>query len=229
MKSRFIWCLGMYASASTWLFNAVRQICLASQPSEVTTIFVKDAVDFRAFDQLRTINLVKSHEIEDESTIVELAQRADSILISLRDPRDAVASLMQYHRHDFDRALQLTERASALCHGFAKDRRTTLFHYEAKFFEQVTTIEQLSKRLGYATPKTAAQAIFDQLDRAAVEKYISSLPQQKGVLRAQSTGDFLDPHTHWHTHHAGRSGEIGRWQKVLSETQAKEVERRLLA
>jgi hypothetical protein len=38
------------------------------------------------------------------------------------------------------------------------------------------------------------------------------------------SGDRLDPRTHWHTHHAGRSGEIGRWRHMLSAAQAAEVE-----
>jgi hypothetical protein len=33
--------------------------------------------------------------------------------------------------------------------------------------------------------------------------------------------------THWHTHHAGRTGEIGRWRQMLTEEQVLEVERLL--
>ena len=44
-----------------------------------------------------------------------------------------------------------------------------------------------------------------------------------GILQDRISGDLLDPQTHWHTHHAGRSGEIGRWRRELTQAQADAV------
>ena len=226
MTSRVIWCLGLYASASTWLFNVIRQIATAAQPAPISTHFISDKMDFRALDQQQGIVLVKSHEISDEAALIGLAGRADKIFITTRDPRDAVASLMQYHRHEFPRALELVEQASRLCNEFSRDQRASLFRYEEKFFESSATIQTLSNLLGYDIPETTAQQIFDRLNREAVEKHIANMPRQKNILRDQLSGDFLDPQTHWHTHHAGRSGEAGRWRQVLSDSQAEQVKLR---
>jgi hypothetical protein len=48
-----------------------------------------------------------------------------------------------------------------------------------------------------------------------------------GILQDRVSGDRLDPQTHWHTHHAGRTGEIGRWRRELSPAQADAVVERL--
>ena len=109
MAGRLIWCLGMYASASTWLFNVVRQIHLARGDNDVQSHFVAGRANFGSINRLTATNLVKSHEINDEATVIDLAADADRIFVSVRDPRDAVASLMKYHGHEFDEALLLVD------------------------------------------------------------------------------------------------------------------------
>jgi hypothetical protein len=227
MTSQVIWCLGMYGSASTWLLNAVRQIYEFAQKDKIQIYFVSNRREFAEFSQPDAVHLVKSHEISDDGTIVELSGRANKILMTMRDPRDAVTSLMVYHGHDFDKAFDLVDRTARLCVGFAKDRRTQLFQYESGFFEDPQTVQKLAGILGYQLPEEVAQRIFNGLKRAEVEKYIASLPKQAGVLQDRISGDLLDPATQWHTHHAGRSGEIGRWQNMLSEAQARLIQERL--
>ena len=227
MTARVIWCLGMYASASTWLFNVVRRIHAVAEPTRLQTHFVGARSNFEKFDQPHAIRLVKSHEVSDEATLIELAGRASKIFITVRDPRDSVTSLMLYHNHDFDRALNLVEEASRLCAGFAKDKRAKFFRYEERFFENPDTVQRVAADLGYQLPDDVAQEIFNGMSWTAVEKHIAGLPKQPDVLQDRISGDLLDPLTQWHTHHAGRSGETGRWQHMLSEAQASEVSKRL--
>ena len=227
MTSRVVWCPGMYGSASTWLLNAVRQICEAAQKDKIQIYFVSNKREFKEFSLPDVVHLVKSHEISDDGTIVELAARADRILMTMRDPRDAVASLMLYHGHAFDKAFALVEQTARLCMGFAKDRRVKLFQYESGFFEDPRTIRNLAEILGYQLPEEIVQRIFKGLQRAEVEKYIAGLPKRPGVLQDRISGDLLDPATQWHTHHAGRSGEIGRWRNKLSDEQVKIIQERL--
>jgi hypothetical protein len=74
--------------------------------------------------------------------------------------------------------------------------------------------------LKYPLTDVAAQRIFDANRREEVEKYIAKMPRMQGVLQDRVSGDRLDPRTHWHTHHAGRDGEMGRWRHMLSDVQA---------
>ncbi len=134
--------------------------------------------------------------------------------MTMRDPRDAVASLMVYHGHDFDKAFALVERTADLCVGFARDRRVQVFQYESGFFADPQTVQKLGEILGYQLPEKIVQRIFNGLQRAEVEKYIAGLPQRPGVLQDRISGDLPDPATQRHTHHAGRSGEIGCWRNM---------------
>jgi hypothetical protein len=69
--------------------------------------------------------------------------------------------------------------------------------------------------------------IFASGRRAAVEALIAELPHRRTTLIDKSSGDLMDSVSHWHTFHAGRTGEIGRWRRLLTEAQAFEVEQRL--
>jgi hypothetical protein len=227
MKPRVFWCLGMYASASTWLFNVARQIHEVAGQGPVKTHFFSTAGNFAGFDQAGVTNIVKSHEIKDERTILELSRRAERILVTMRDPRDAVTSLMLYHSYTFERALPLVEEAARLCMGFARDKRAVLWHYESGFSAEPATVGRIAAHLGYQLEPAAAQKIFDANRREEVEKYIAKMDRMPGVLQDRVSGDRLDPRTHWHTHHAGRDGEIGRWRHMLTAAQASEVADRL--
>ena len=224
MPSRVIWCLGMYASASTWMFNAVREIQAAAGTSGVSVQFVRSTVDLDQLDRRGPVHIVKSHEITSEAVLMALAARSDTILVTIREPRDAVASVMEYHHQGFAKALTLVKESSALCLDFMKDRRARCFSYETQFFDDRRTLHNLARIMGCAISDEAAHQCFDRLSRPAVENLIAQFPHRKGILQDPISGDYLDPKTQWHTCHAGRSGEIGRWRHKLSPAQAREVE-----
>jgi hypothetical protein len=213
----------MYASASTWMLNAVREIQIASGVGDVAVHFVREKINVELLDRKNTVNIVKSHEVTRETVLLALAGRADAILMTVRDPRDAIASLMEYQKTEFTKAMNLVKQSGSLCAEFLTDRRTTCFAYETHFFDRSETLLRLARILGCAISDDAATACFDRLTRPAVEKLIEQLPNRKGVLYDRLSGDFLDPQTQWHTHHAGRSGEIGRWRRKLSQAEAQQV------
>jgi len=217
-----IWCLGLYASASTWVFNAARE---AAGPG-ARTHFSSGQLNVAAFAPGVT-HIVKTHEVDDRATADALKTWADRIIVTIRDPRDAVASLMQYHGHEFERALAHVNSAFRLCAVMAADQRSLVLPYETKFFEAPETISTLAAHCGLALASGQAGRVFDGLRREAVESHIASLPTLPGVLMDRNSGDMLDPKTHWHTHHKGRTGEIGRWKTILSPAQMQAVQARL--
>jgi hypothetical protein len=216
----------MYGSASTWLFNVVREIYRSAGEESVNSHFLSGTFDFRALDQEDVIHLVKSHEISDENTVAALAGRSNKIFITMRDPRDAVASLMLYHAHDFEKALNLVAQSARLCVGFMKDKRAVVLRYDSRFFEDPRIVHNIANDLGFALPDAIAIAIFDGLSRTNVEKYIASFPAHKDILQDPISGDLLDPKTQWHTHHAGRTGETGRWKTNLTGLEIRTIKER---
>jgi len=217
----------MYASASTWLFNVVCQVLEAAQQEAVRTVFVSGKERELVLSTPGSLPIIKSHEIEGEARLLDVAKHSRKILISTRDPRDAVTSLIEAHKYDFDRALELVEQSAALCQNFAKDRRAVSFRYETGFAADPETVRTIAEHLGYQLKDTAAQSIFASLTRAEVERHITKMPKLPGILRDKLSGDLLDARTQWHSHHAGRDGEVGKWKRRLTAKQADHVVRRL--
>lgn len=224
MHSRVIWCLGMYASASTWMLNAVREIQVASGGMDLATQFVRESVSPVILDGTHAVSVIKSHEIIDETTQLAIAGRCDTILMSIRDPLDAVASVMEYQKMPFARALELVRQSSALCLDYMKDRRTTCFIYETKFFDDPATLFSLARLMGVTLPRSRAGNL-QSVAPLCSGKTDRGAAQQAGVLQDLVSGDYLDPVTQWHSHHAGRSGQIGRWRQRLSAEEALEIQR----
>src|SRR5262249_49734470 len=235
-----LWCLGMYGSASTWAYNVTRQIAAALYPSQpLQGHFVASGAEATHLDQPGRTHIVKTHEISDEDVVAELSARADVIIITIRDPRDAVTSLMLYHPHGhdlakpseaqraFERFLSRVEKSARFCARFAGEQRSLLLRYEAGFPDDVTTLDRIAACLQRPLAATDRMRIFASHRRAAVEALIAELPERRTTMKDISSDDLMDPVTQWHTHHAGRTGEIGRWQHMLTEAQVSEVERRL--
>jgi len=224
MKSSVIWCVGVYASASTWAFNLVREMALAARPpGGVTPHFCASAYDTHRLEA-PGLHIVKTHEVSDPATEAALARRAERLLLTVRDPRDAVASMMDYQNHSFEAALAHVEAALRLCVRLAGDARALIYYYESGFHADPATVTQIAEHLGLDVPAAERERIFDRLRRAAVEAYIATLPHKPGVMQERNSGDLLDPETHWHSHHSGRSGEPGRWRRALTAAQAAHIE-----
>ena len=110
-----VWGLGMYASGSTWLFNVLLKLAEAVAPDLPREgRFVASLSDVGDPRPTGRLLLVKSHET-DAAAEAALTGAANLIVVSIRDPLDVVASVMQYQKRDFAEALDLTEKSARLC------------------------------------------------------------------------------------------------------------------
>jgi hypothetical protein len=223
-----VWALGLYASGSTWTFNVLQQLAAAMAPGLARPgLFVATGQDAARIGAAGGgLRIVKSHEVDTPAEAV-LAGAARLIVTTIRDPLDIVASQMEYQHWALDRALDHLAAAAALCARHAADPRALLLRYEDGFTDDAATLDRLAARLGGTLAPAARDAIFAATRRPAVERYIAALPRRPGVLVNRATGDLLDPATHWHTHHANRTGEVGRWRRALDAAQVRAVEQRL--
>jgi hypothetical protein len=205
----------MLSSASTWLYNATLKAATALHPTErVVGDFIENRDDIAKAVTDADILVVKTHAIQ-ESALAWLAHNATTIMISIRDPRDAVASLMEYNGSPFGAALDFVVASLATCAAFRHDPRATLFRYEDRFTDQPETIQHIAMLLGGALPAGTHGRIVSELRREAIEDFISRLPLLPTAICDPKSGDLYDQRTHWHRHHAGRTGAIGRWQQRL--------------
>jgi hypothetical protein len=221
------WCAGMYASGSTWAYNVMRSIagCLWPERS-VRGRFVNTLRDMQGLEDASAVHVVKTHDLAQEvaAAMLPLAER---IVVSIRDPRDAVTSLMAYQRYPFALALKTVAGSARFVGGLADDARALLLRYEEGFIDDPATLDRIAVWFGGVLAPEARARLFAQSRRGAIEAEIGRLESLPQAVRDARSGDIFDPETQWHAHHAGRSGEIGRWRRTLAAAQIGTVEQEL--
>ena len=221
------WCLGTYGSASTWTFNVVQKLAAVLAPDRpVVPHFVNDSLD--ELDRSAGTLVVKSHAT---TAAEELARRARAIIITIRDPRDSLASLMAHNKVPLDIALNVISASAQLCAHYAQHERALLLRFDERFFDDPATIRKLASVFDAPLPDADLQRIFAETRREEIEKYIAGMDQRPTVTtyfnEIISAEDTLDDVTGWHKHHAGRKGEDGRWRRELSAPEVAAIEQRL--
>ena len=222
-----LWCQGMFASGSTWLYNAALAVASGLEPGRlVRGHFVFDDDDIVGLQAppspgAAVQHVVKAHQAKGQ--VRAIAAQADAIVVTVRDPRDAVVSLMQYQNFSFYRALLNVRVAAEACVLLGGNPRAVTLHYERGFIDDPATLDGLAACLGGAIPRARRDAIFQQTRREAVEAFIAGLAQQPGTI-VDRDGDIYDRASHWHRHHAGRTGEIGRFRRFLYPAQIQGIE-----
>jgi len=218
------WCLGMYGSASTWTFNLVQKLAATLVPGHpVAPHIVADSLP--DLDDSASTLVIKTHAT---SAAEELAQRATAIIITIRDPRDAIASLMAHNKAPFDLALHLTKATAFMCARLVTHDRALLLWFEDRFYDNPTTIDKLAATFNAELSDVDRNRIFAETRRKVIEDFIADLETLPTVESEfdELTGqqDTHDQITGWHKHHAGRKGEIGRWRRELSSSQVTAIE-----
>lgn len=98
----------MLASASTWLYNATLEVaCSLQPPRKIAASFATEAADIASLAGDADALILKTHGLE-RSFRPSVADRATAIIITIRDPLDAIASLIEHNGFTFGHALELT-------------------------------------------------------------------------------------------------------------------------
>jgi len=170
-----LWCLGMYASGSTWAFNAamkVAAVVVPRTPAVGRFVTRHDELDF--LDDPMRLPIVKSHDT-DAAAAAALASRADTLLASIRDPRDCITSLMLYQHYGFDLALATIERTARFCARFVSHPNAVLLRYEAGFIDDPATLDRIATSLGGSLTAVDRDRIFMATRRPAIEAHTHGL------------------------------------------------------
>ncbi len=219
-----LWCVGMFASGSTWAYNALRDIARAADPARaVRGGFVNTLADCAGLDETGACHVMKSHDVAAEVAAL-MEARARRLVVTLRDPRDAVTSLMRYQRYPFAMALDTVANSGRFAAQHAQDRRALVLRYEDGFIDDPATLDRLAAHAGWPLAPAERDRIFAASRRAAVEARIREIETRPEAVHDPRSGDFFDPDTQWHRHHAGRDGEVGRWRRMLLPVQVAAVE-----
>ena len=167
--------LGLHGSASTWVFNVVRELIIDTLGDERTLALAATGID-QIPDEAelagRTL-IIKSHHGTAELDNWLLGSRARTIL-SVRDPRDASISMMERFKVSLAfTALWVSNDCIRLLRWMSEEH--VLLRYEDRFFDDPTTVAVLARVLGVQAGAATRDRIFTRYRTEAVRSFATVL------------------------------------------------------
>jgi hypothetical protein len=171
---RVVATIGMHGSASTWVFNVVRELMIATMGETQVVSLYADQRD-QLPDAASCCLVIKSHHgsADLDNWLGEAGAR---LFISVRDPRDACISMCQRFRSPLAHTVQwIGNDCNRLLRLFPHGHPT--LRYEDRFFEEKDMVKRIAVSLGLQPPPTTIDTIFDRYCTEAVRTFAESLEQ----------------------------------------------------
>lgn len=212
-------CAGVFSSGSTWLFNVVGRLFRLADPQGTGMIHSED-LDATVESALLTHRhlVIKTHT--PSQALRATAAAGAPTIVTVRDPRDAAASLVQRFGHDPDAAARWVQDSSTTIGSLLDQPGLLVLRYESGFTHTPDTIDLVATHLGIAISVEQRDAIFAALTPQKVKETIGEL-EREGVLQPASP-DIFDPQTQWHSAHVGDLRN-GKWRDVFTPPQAARI------
>lgn len=215
-------CLGIYSSGSTWIFNCVLALLTRAHPQRALRSVYMDSNGFE--DLLPWIDadetpVIKSH-VCGEVLMAAVHIRRMPIILSLRDPRDAIVSLMQRFGSSFESALELVAASGAVLPRASRLLPALVIRYEDGTISNGEALLQIDALLNTNLGAGDLSDIHQKL-----------LPESVKAKILDTFGDatdvgVYDPTTMWHPRHVG-DGRTGKHKESLSSEQIVETNSRM--
>ena len=207
--------IGLHGSASTWVFNVVRELMIAAVGEDrVVTVYTDEMSHVP--DAAGRHLVIKSHHGSVGLDDWLKAERAP-IFLSVRDPRDACISMTRRFKaplnntvvwiaNDCNRLLRLAAQGHLL------------LRYEDRFFDEKQSVERLAHALGIRLESAVIDTIFARYRTDAVRSFAKSLgdlPPERiimvGTHKMDKVTQILGPHI-------GDAGS-GKWYDLPIQAQ----------
>jgi hypothetical protein len=210
--------VGLKSSGSTWLYNvAISVLKEAFKGAKIGAFYADNFGMFPPGASQARILVLKTHEPSDAVLFLNRFTRGQ-MLISVREPRDSVASLMQRFSHSFESALRdVTVEGERLVALARSSRKALTLRYEDGFPDDEKTVDRVARYLGVTVSAAARRRIFRSHTKEAVKKTIRKLHGRR------RDPDAFDLTTQWHPGHVG-DGRVGKYKTVLTAAQQRKIE-----
>jgi len=179
---RLVATIGLHASASTWVFNVVRELMIASLgDAPVLTLYADELGQVPDEAARAGLHLViKSHH-GSAGLDAWLAAEQARIFVSVRDPRDACMSMSQRFNAPLNHSVRWIAND---CNRLLRLARQgyLLLRYEDRFFEDPSAAERLACALGLHVAPAVIAAIFARYSTEAVRRFaqrLADLPPER--------------------------------------------------
>lgn len=224
--SGLIICAGLYGSGSTWCYNVARDLMVAAAgvtnpDTTVLGLYAEDlteAVEAAMLEHLPCI--IKSHILSPGLRV--LARMTDApVLLSLRDPRDCIVSMMERFGWSFEKALGNVTRSARSLLDWLRTDQALILRYEDGFTGDPSSIGRIAAHLGQPADALRDAAVVENMDKERVAARIAAR-FGTSVPPAQAEKQF-DTVSHWHPGHVG-DGRIGKFASRLTPEEIALVE-----
>ncbi|GAB0116842.1 hypothetical protein [Acidisoma sp. 7E03] len=210
---------GLHGSASTWIFNIVRELMARALGSAPLLTFYADELSL--FPPEATAGgrhfLFKSHH-GSAGLDAWIAERQVPVLLTLRDPRDAATSMALRFRAPLSQTIQWLERDCRRFTALAA-RGYPVFRYEERFFEQPDAVAAVATHLGLPCDAETGATLFARYETEAVRAFarnLNALPSERltqvGVHQMDRVTQILGPHI--------GDARSGKWRNLPASLQA---------
>lgn len=206
--------LGLHGSASTWTYNVARELMAAAFGTDaVAACFANRLEDLLAERATLGRRVVcKTHGFPALDVFAHLTQAR--VIATVRDPRDAVASLMQ----------RFGSAAETAVRGVAQDCQHVawcaaaghpVLRYEDRFFDQPAALQAVARHLGLRVDDAAMARIFAAYGTEAVRAFAAAVPNLPPERLVNDGRVFLfDRLTQIHRTHIG-DARVGKWRDAF--------------
>ncbi len=211
MTPRLVLTLGLRGSASTWSYNVARELMVAACGADrVHACFAETTAALLAErGALGRAVVCKTHGFADLPVLAHLTDAR--IVATLRDPRDAVLSLMQRFGVPAEAAVRSVLPSCDLLRWCA-DAGHPVLRYEDRFFDAPATVDAISGHLGLPPDAAAHAAIFAAYRTDAVRAFAATVPDLPADRLVSDGRVFcFDRLTQIHRTHIGDAGS-GKWR-----------------
>jgi len=169
---------------------------------------------------LKTCDLVvlKTHPQPALLSLIEFLK--PPVILSVRDPRDCVASWTQMLGEDFSIFQPRLMRSCGAALRLAGVEYTHTIRYEDGATASVQTIIDIASHFGLRIPEDRAAALLKKLSPESVKEQIKQLTDAGRIDRSERL--VSDSKTLWLPEHVG-DGRTGKYRELLSDDQVRSV------
>lgn len=211
---------GLHGSASTWVFNVVRELMEARYGAACVAAPYAES-PAAAIGQAGSADCViwKTHWGGEGFFDFVAASRAD-LLVSIRDPRDALLSTAERFGEPAERLLPALVRDCAFALACAQGG-ARVFRYEDRFFDRPASINATADHLRVDAHTSLQGRIFGAWHTDAVRTFaarLRELPEGRWIDQGPAGG--VDLLTQVHQGHIGDTLS-GKWRQRLDPALAR--------
>lgn len=205
--------IGLHGSASTWVFNVVRELLIAAHgDARVLALYAEEVAQLPSdAERVGRVLLIKSHH-GSAGLDAWLTENHAVGLVSLRDPRDACLSMAQRFNaplaatvrwigNDCNRLLRLVSPGQAM------------LRYEDRFFEQPAVVANIAQALMLDVSPADIEAVFARYRTDAVRAFAASVADLPAERVVRVNGFAMDRVTQILAPHIGDT-RSGKWREL---------------